>query len=381
MTCNETRDLFSPLADDALTPVERAALDAHLAGCAECRRELARFERTVKMVRALDPSHAPAGFVDRVLAAAQPAPWPRRVARRLARPWPGLPLGAAALFVVGGLAAFLFRGSVEQQRAARYESSPPAQQYQVPPSAPAETPSREKAAASDTAGPPKAERAEPTPAAPAPANEPASARAAAPAADAARSTPPAREPAPAAPAARELSARPAESERQESGVDARDRRVDAPASTAKRAESQVEAPTQGEAKAPASSQRASDKVEPLAKLRRNAVTAPSAPGAATSSRANALAAAAAEPPDVNAQLRAPDAKTAERSLVALAANVGGRQTGRRVDAGRVIVQFSVPQDGYAEFVRRAAALGALSIERQTTDRPVLTVTVSVTVGG
>src|SRR6266446_6056556 len=58
MTCTETRDLFSALADDALTPAERAALDAHLAGCAECRRELAGLLRTVKLVRAPDPARA-----------------------------------------------------------------------------------------------------------------------------------------------------------------------------------------------------------------------------------------------------------------------------------------------------------------------------------
>src|SRR5436190_1514909 len=96
MTCTETRDLFSALADDALTPAERAALDAHLAGCAECRRELAAFGRTVALVRAIDPAHAPAGFVDRVLAAARPEPWPRWLARRLSTPWPTLPLGAVA---------------------------------------------------------------------------------------------------------------------------------------------------------------------------------------------------------------------------------------------------------------------------------------------
>src|SRR5262249_38284334 len=135
MTCIETRDLFSALADDALTRAERAALDTHLAFCAECRRELARFERTVKLVRALDPAHAPAGFVDRVLAAAQPAPWPRRLARRVMRPWPTLPLSAAALLVVGGLAVLLFRGSLEQQRAARYQSeAPPAPTTAPPPS-------------------------------------------------------------------------------------------------------------------------------------------------------------------------------------------------------------------------------------------------------
>src|SRR5438132_977686 len=132
MTCTETRDLFSALADDALTPAERAALDAHLAGCADCRRELAGLLRTVKLVRAIDPARAPAGFVDRVLAAARPEPAPKRLARRLLAPWQTLPLGAAALFLIAGLAVLLFRGSPEQQQAARYQPTIPGPAAQAP---------------------------------------------------------------------------------------------------------------------------------------------------------------------------------------------------------------------------------------------------------
>src|SRR5206468_3937024 len=118
MTCTETRDLFSALADDALTPAERAALDAHLAGCADCRRELAGLLRTVKLVRAIDPARAPAGFVDRVRPAARPEPAPKRLARRLLAPWQTLPLGAAALFLIAGLAALPFPGPHEPRQAA-----------------------------------------------------------------------------------------------------------------------------------------------------------------------------------------------------------------------------------------------------------------------
>ena len=139
MTCTETRDLFSALADDALTPAERAALDAHLAGCADCRRELAGLLRTVKLVRAIDPARAPAGFVDRVRAAARPEPAPKRLARRLLAPWQTLPLGAAALFLIAGLAVLLFRGSHEQQQAARYQPTTPGPAAQAPTAAPRET--------------------------------------------------------------------------------------------------------------------------------------------------------------------------------------------------------------------------------------------------
>src|SRR5881628_3284322 len=132
MTCTETRDLFSALADDALTPAERAALDAHLAGCADCRCELAGLLRTVKLVRAIDPARAPAGFVDRVLAAARPEPAPKRLARRLLAPWQTLPLGAAALFLIAGLAVLLFLGSHEQQQAARNQPTTPGPAAQAP---------------------------------------------------------------------------------------------------------------------------------------------------------------------------------------------------------------------------------------------------------
>jgi anti-sigma factor RsiW len=40
MTCHDARDQFSALTDEALAPAERAALDVHLATCADCRREL-----------------------------------------------------------------------------------------------------------------------------------------------------------------------------------------------------------------------------------------------------------------------------------------------------------------------------------------------------
>ena len=361
MTCSDARDMFSLLADDALTPLERAALDAHLADCAECRRELAGFERTVKLVRAIDPARAPAGFVERVLAAAQPAPvpqrpapLPQRPARRAARPWPTLPLGAAALLVVGGLAVLLFRGSPEQQRAAQRQLEPP-----------------------------------PVVTAPAPSSQP--------------TPPPAREPQkPAAPSSEppKGAAKP-------------------PTTAGKRAETTVEpklsdeqrnvAPPQAAERFGAkseSSERAQDKrdvaQEPVAKRRSDAApsvakdvilqTPPSpardrqaaatakaqaTPQTSPLSRTGPMTGIPAAPPDVTAQLRVADVSAGERSLIELAARVGGRQTGRRIDAGRLVVELAVPRDAYAEFVREATALGALSIKSQTTERPMLAVAVTV----
>ena len=95
MSCHDARERLSELIDDALDPGTRAAVDAHVSGCPECRRELDRLERTVVLLRAVEPVRAPVGFVDRVVAAAKPVPWYRRVRERLARVRPfGVPIGS-----------------------------------------------------------------------------------------------------------------------------------------------------------------------------------------------------------------------------------------------------------------------------------------------
>jgi len=341
MTCTETRDLFSALADDALAPAERAALDAHLAGCAECRRELAAFGRTVALVRAIDPAHAPAGFVDRVLAAARPEPWPRWLARRLSTPWPTLPLGAAALLLVAGLAVLLFRASPEQAQTARYQSVPPG------PAAPA--PSRETAPSGVSDSPPAdASR------------------------DAGASATATREVGPAAPP---QDARAPEPPARAADAKVAKNRLEQAAPAAKSAETSVE-PT-----APAP-----DVPPPTLEGRRanvDSITTDTArvnrlrQDAAPLSRTGPMTGILAAPPDVTAQLRAADVSVVERSLIELAGRLGGRQTGRRIDGGRVVVELAVPREAYAQFVREATALGPLSLEQQTTDRPLLSVAVTV----
>jgi Putative zinc-finger len=124
MTCGEARDRFSARADDALAPDERAALEAHLATCGECRRDWQRFAATVGLLHAVEPARAPAGFVDRVLGAARPAPWYRRLARTVFLPWPvKLPLEAAAIVLVGGLAVLVFQRSPALQYTAQAPTS------------------------------------------------------------------------------------------------------------------------------------------------------------------------------------------------------------------------------------------------------------------
>ena len=127
MTCDEARERLSALLDEALSPDERDALDAHVATCVDCRRELGLLRNTVALLRAVDPARAPAGFVDRVRAAARRAPWYRRVQRALFVPWPvKLPLEAAAIVLVGVIVVSLFKTTPELEQAARVETPSPA---------------------------------------------------------------------------------------------------------------------------------------------------------------------------------------------------------------------------------------------------------------
>lgn len=125
MTCEEIRDLFSARVDDALTADERARVDAHLATCAECGREWQGFEATVGLLRAVEPARAPTGVVDRLLAV-RPQPWYRRLVRELLVPWPvKLPLEAAAVVLIAGLAIMIFQRSPELRQASRVPEPPP----------------------------------------------------------------------------------------------------------------------------------------------------------------------------------------------------------------------------------------------------------------
>jgi anti-sigma factor RsiW len=74
MRCREARRSFGPRLDRRLEPVGRDALEGHLAACAGCRAELARWEATAGALRALGPTPVPAGLAERAFRAAVEAP-------------------------------------------------------------------------------------------------------------------------------------------------------------------------------------------------------------------------------------------------------------------------------------------------------------------
>ena len=73
MDCEEARNEFSALLDGELTPDARDAVEAHLALCADCLREVDGLKRVDTLYRGLPAQTAPPRFEDRVAKAIRPS--------------------------------------------------------------------------------------------------------------------------------------------------------------------------------------------------------------------------------------------------------------------------------------------------------------------
>jgi len=336
VTCQEIRDLFSARVDEALTPAERERLDTHLAACADCGREWQRFAATVGLLRAVEPARAPAGFVDRVLTA-RPQPWYRRLGHGLFVPWPvKLPLEAAALVLIAGLAVVIFQRSPGLQQAARAPEAPP------PVTAPAERAQREPA--QPAAGGDRSRDVEPERSGQLSKDAPSPRRAEPPAAADSRSDVAAgtegKYAAQTPPAARE--SRPAEPEA--SGQTGAERRAKEapPAALGRQGQRDAARSAPDTTAAPPDGQKAA-KVEGLMSRTEAPVV----------------------PADVEARLAAPNRAAAERRIRALVARLGGIVTG----PGPETLEVSVPRGVWDELARELAGLGTLRIDRRPADLP------------
>jgi len=101
--CGPLRFALGAYVLGALEPAERADVESHLAGCAECRDELAELAGLpgllgrIDLAEAIAPPTAPPAMLDRLLAAT-------REDRRTARRW-RIVAAAAAIVVASGAAA------------------------------------------------------------------------------------------------------------------------------------------------------------------------------------------------------------------------------------------------------------------------------------
>lgn len=333
MTCHDARESLSAFLDEALGPDERREVAAHLEGCPDCRRELARLERTVALLRGVEPARAPVGFVDRVMEAARPRPWYRRAAAAVFLPFSvKLPAEAAALVMVALLAVYVFERTPALQESARQE--PTAR----------ETP-REKVAAPATGLVGRPARVEPS--RPPSAESPAASR---PPEPDRRDAGGAAQPAPVAPA---LDAGPAP-------PPAAPKSEPAPALSTPAAPAPAGPRAASELAQEAESRQAENRRPPAGSSADAARGAPAAPR---------LAAKRAAPSDAVAGIAARDRDAAERDLTELIARVGGRETGRRREEEATVVEAVVPQARYAEFTQGLARLGAWRLEAERPDLP------------
>lgn len=298
MTCDEVHALFSEVADARLAPGERAAWDTHLATCPDCRREWSSFQRTLGLLQGLPRHRAPAGFVDRVMTAAYPVPWPRRLARRLFVPLRvKLPLEAAALGLLAVSGVYLVQRAPEMQQAMR-DTAPPG----YPPPAPA--------APSSPTAPAR------LPASPAP-------QAAAPRKDGLG--------APAKPESKARTDQPLAASETVPEKIAESGSVQAPRSMTPQAREDAPAP---EARAPGR-EISEGRFPRQERVRTTAAVAPMVMG----------------------RLAVEDRDAAERALAALIARVGATELSRTPTGDGTVIEVDVPRTHYAEFTRGLAGIG------------------------
>jgi putative zinc finger protein len=156
VSCQPTRELLSAWVDGAATPAERAAVESHLATCADCRHELDHLRETLTLLREAEPARAPAGFVDRVLARVRPAPRRRLLARVFLPLGAKLPVEAAAIVMVAVLVAYVARETPELGPAlprAALPSAAPERAEQAEPTQPAPRPAAPRSTGGAGVGP------------------------------------------------------------------------------------------------------------------------------------------------------------------------------------------------------------------------------------
>lgn len=311
MTCHDARELFSAHLDGALEPEARAGLEAHLAGCPDCRRELVRFEATVALLHAVEPARAPVGFVDRVLEHAAPVPWYARWRSRWSSPAAlRRPIEVTVVALVALTAVYLYERTPEPRQAAR-ESAPPAPTVSTAPAAPA---------------PPRA--------------EPLS-----------RSAPVVPPPAPP------------QKKREAAGTrDARGNVAKAPAEepAPSAAAPTVAAPVA--APPAASSESAPTHAQEAEQAEQQAKTTAS-PRAGPSGVAGRLAASA----DASGTLAVTDRAAAAGAIAELVTRLGGAEAARRADADTMVVELLVPGAKYRELAEGLARIGRWRPDREPVD--------------
>lgn len=121
MDCREAAEDFGALLDNELSPQRREAVEAHLAECSDCLRDLERLQRVDRLYQGVAPVAAPAGFEDGVYRAAHPSIFRRRRGQRPV--WPLIAAAAVMAVAAGTLFTLLLREPNRFEMAAAPEIS------------------------------------------------------------------------------------------------------------------------------------------------------------------------------------------------------------------------------------------------------------------
>ena len=368
MTCHDAREQLSALIDDALGAAERGAVEEHLATCAECRRELERLRDTVALLRAVEPARAPAGFVDRVLEAARPAPWPRRLVRALLLPWPvKLPVEAAAIVLVAVGVAYVFQATQGLQQARHLGSVQPMTTAadQAAPAPPSQDAARE---APPTPGAARAKQTARTLEGARQNKEQAPGQKALEKSASEKETPE-KKGAPTSQAFSEAAQHKDADERRakldDASRDVAKRQANAPPATP--AEPQVagkleESPARAERSQGAAAARARSSAAPASEPRVDTLQAPRP--AATPPMATAFV-----PPDVSGRLAVANRDAALQDLARLLARLGGVEDRRFVGDEGPIIELTIPREAYPDLLRELGSLGRWQLIREAPALP------------
>jgi anti-sigma factor RsiW len=121
---SRVQDCLSAYLENDLSPVDRSAVEEHLAACTVCAEDLRDLRQAVALLRRLPTPEPPPFLASRVMARiadgeAEPARWRRWLAQASA-PVIAAPLAAAA----AALAVFLLAGAPDE-RATRIAERPP----------------------------------------------------------------------------------------------------------------------------------------------------------------------------------------------------------------------------------------------------------------
>lgn len=136
--CRETENLLPLYEEGVLSEAEKRAVEAHLADCAVCRKELADLKKARELVSHLSPLEEPPWFQQKIMARVREEAEKKRLAANWFSPLKfKVPVQIMATIVIAVLAVYIYRAGNEDVKRVLPGATPPAvetrQELSLPP--------------------------------------------------------------------------------------------------------------------------------------------------------------------------------------------------------------------------------------------------------